>query len=57
MRGIWQWIGRLAYAKTWLLISVLVIGGLLLAFGLIADEVFEGGSLKLLGILISGGYK
>jgi undecaprenyl-diphosphatase len=47
MRGVWQRIGGLFYAETWLLISVLVIGGLLLAFGLIADEVFEGGSLKL----------
>jgi undecaprenyl-diphosphatase len=45
MGGLWPRIGGLWRAEFWLLVSVLATGALLLAFGLIADEVVEGGSL------------
>jgi undecaprenyl-diphosphatase len=45
MGGLRPRIGGLWRAEFWLLVSVLATGALLLAFGLIADEVVEGGSL------------
>ncbi|MEA2974814.1 MAG: undecaprenyl-diphosphatase [Alphaproteobacteria bacterium] len=42
MQHIWQGIGKLWQAETRQLVSVLVVAGLLLIFGLIADEVMEG---------------
>ena len=42
MQRVWQRITTLWHAETWLLVSVLPVTGLLLAFGLIADEVMEG---------------
>jgi undecaprenyl-diphosphatase len=45
MRDLWPRIAGWWRVELWLLVSVLAVGALLLAFGLIADEVVEGGSL------------
>jgi undecaprenyl-diphosphatase len=42
MQRIWGKISKLWQTETRLLFSVLVVAGLLLAFGLLADEVMEG---------------
>ena len=45
MRSIGQLMGRLSRAETWFFASLLIIAGLLLAFGLLAGEVIEGETL------------
>jgi len=45
MRELWRRSRELAEAEPWLLASMLVVAALLLAFGLIADEVMEGSTL------------
>jgi undecaprenyl-diphosphatase len=42
MQHVWERVRKQWEAETWLLVSVLAIAGLLLIFGLIADEVMEG---------------
>jgi undecaprenyl-diphosphatase len=46
MRVLWQLIARLSQAETRLLASILMIAALLLAFGLLAEEVIEGETLS-----------
>jgi hypothetical protein len=45
MQHVSQWVRKRWQSETWLLESVLAIAGLLLIFGLIADEVMEGSTL------------
>jgi undecaprenyl-diphosphatase len=45
MRSIRQLMGRLSRAETRFFASLLIIAGLLLAFGLLAEEVIEGETL------------
>jgi undecaprenyl-diphosphatase len=45
MQHVSQWVRERWQSETWLLVSVLAIAGLLLIFGLIADEVMEGSTL------------
>jgi len=42
MQNVWRWIRKRWQAETWLFVSVFTIAGLLLIFGLIANEVMEG---------------
>jgi undecaprenyl-diphosphatase len=42
MQNLWQRAKKLWHAETWLLVSALAIAGLVLTFGLIAEEVMEG---------------
>jgi undecaprenyl-diphosphatase len=42
MQNLWQRSKKLWHAETWLLVSALAIAGLVLTFGLIAEEVMEG---------------
>jgi PAP2 superfamily protein len=46
MRVLWQPIAKLSQAETRLLASILTIAALLLAFGLLAEEVIEGETLS-----------
>src|SRR3979490_3544817 len=59
MRVFWQPIAKLSRAETRLFASILTIAALLLAFGLLAEEVIEGETLpfdrKLLLALPSAG--
>jgi hypothetical protein len=45
MRVFWQLIAKLSQAETRLIASILMIAALLLAFGLLAEEVIEGETL------------
>src|SRR5258706_15270306 len=45
MRGFWQPIAKLSQAESRLFASILRIAALLLAFGLLAEEVIEGETL------------
>jgi hypothetical protein len=45
MRVFWQPIAKLSQAETRLFASILTIAALLLAFGLLAEEVIEGETL------------
>ena len=47
MRVFWQPIAKLSQAETGLFASILTIAALLLAFGLLAEEVIEGETLPL----------
>ena len=46
MRVFWQPIAKLSQAETRLFASILTIAALLLAFGLLAEEVIEGETLS-----------
>src|SRR4051812_41771975 len=45
MQHVSQWVMKWWQSETRLLVSVLPVAGLLLVFGLIADEVMEGSTL------------
>src|SRR4051794_29510505 len=45
MQHVSPWVMKRWQSETWLLVSVLPVAGLLLVFGLIADEVMEGSTL------------
>jgi undecaprenyl-diphosphatase len=45
MRVLWRLIAKLSQAETRLFASILMIAALLLAFGLLAEEVIEGETL------------
>jgi undecaprenyl-diphosphatase len=47
MRVFWQLIAKLSKAETRLFASILMIAALLLAFGVLAEEVIEGETLPL----------